>query len=81
MIDWNNPEQRAALTIEVGSERYDQLFEQHRRDSVIARCAGYAIRPWRTRFGVVYAIDGGEAVGFATLAEAEAWCTANPRTE
>lgn len=78
MIDWSDPQARAELIEEVGSERYNQLFEKHRRLSTICRIGGHGIRAVRTRFGRIYVIEDGDACGFATLGEAIRWCRNNP---
>jgi hypothetical protein len=44
-----------------------------------ADVAGYAIRLLMTRFGRLFFLDGSDAVGFATLAEAAAFAEQNPR--
>jgi hypothetical protein len=79
-MNWYDPSARAQLIERVGSDEYNRLFEQHLADSVVARVAGYAIRPIGTRFGQLFQIDNADAVAFQTLAEAEAWCAANPRS-
>lgn len=78
MIDWYDPEARADLIERVGSERYNELWEKHRRLSTICRIGGHSIRAVRCRFGRIYMIENGDAIGFQTLGEAIKWCRANP---
>lgn len=78
-MDWDNPEERAALIYRVGRERYNELQREHIEASVVATVGGYHIRPVRSqRFGQVFMVDGANK-GFSTQAEAEQWAHEHPQ--
>jgi hypothetical protein len=77
MIDWDDPVARYHLVEEVGTERYNELIQQHFRDSTVATVNGYPIRPVGSRFGTIFMIDGAN-IGFKTQPEAEAHAATLP---
>lgn len=80
MIDWNKPEERARLIERVGPDRYNELFAEHRRQSIVSTAGGHEIYPVVSgRFGQIFMVSG--LTGFSTLAQAETWAHANPTEE
>lgn len=71
-MNWDNPEDRAALIERVGVEEYNRLHAEHRKASVVATVNGHDIRPVGSRFGRLFMVgDTGRA--FSTQPEAEAF--------
>jgi hypothetical protein len=67
MTDWSDPSARARLAARLGPTEYHRLLDEYLRASVVATVNGRDIRTLTTRFGTLYAVDGG--VAFATLPE------------
>ena len=70
-MNWDDPVARYNLIESVGPDRYNEMIQQHFRDSTVAVVNGYPIRPVGSRFGRIFMIDGA-GVGYRTQADAEA---------
>jgi hypothetical protein len=69
-INWDDLAARFRLAKQVGLHRYNELYLEHRRRSVIAAVGGHEIRPVSTRFGRLFAV-GDTGWTFSTQAQAE----------
>ena len=65
-MDWNNPEDRAALADRVGPTAYNAAHAAHVAATTVETVNGYGIRPVSTRFGRLFAVDG-TADAYTTL--------------
>lgn len=65
-MNWDDPQQRAALALQVGPAEYNRRFREYQDQSTIETINGHAIRPVQTRFGLLYAV-GGTNQAFSTL--------------
>jgi hypothetical protein len=76
-MDWNDPEERAALIERVGPQRYNALQARELNAATIVRVNGFAIREVGSQFGRLFAVDGTNSA-FKTLAEAKAFAEKQP---
>jgi hypothetical protein len=78
-INWDDPEARFRLIERVGVDRYNELYAEYWRRSVVATVAGHEIRPVTSeRFGRLFVVgDTGRA--FSILPQAETYARKNPR--
>ena len=79
-MNWDLPEERAALIERVGGKEYNRLFEEHRKQSTVKTVNGHDIRPVGSRFGRVYMV-GSTGTGFTVLDAAIAFANKTPSTQ
>jgi hypothetical protein len=79
-IDWDDLATRFRIAEQVGLHRYNELYLEHRRHSVIAVVGGHEIRPISTRFGRLFAV-GDTGWAFSAQAQAEAYASKHPRND
>ena len=76
-IDWDDPVARLRLVESVGTDRYNEMIQQHFTDSTVSTVNGYRIRPVGSRWGTLFTVDGaGKA--FAKLPDAEKYARGLP---
>lgn len=76
-MNWNNPEERAALIERVGPDKYNKAIQQHFKDSTVDVVGGHAIRTVGSRFGTLYQV-GSTGTAYGTLDAAKTYAEANP---
>lgn len=76
-MNWDAPEDRAALIEAVGPQEYNRRFLEHvRATSTLTN--GYRIRAINTRFGRLFQVMGCD-VAFREQEEAEAYANQQPK--
>jgi len=76
-MNWDDPAARARLIDHVGAAKYNEMFETHRRASIVATVNGHDIRPVTSgRFGVIYMV-GDTGHGFAKIDDAKNFAERN----
>jgi hypothetical protein len=79
-IDWDDPVARPRLIESVGTDRYNEMIQQHFVDSAVSTVNGYRIRPVGTRWGRLFTVDG-TSKAFAKLPDAEEYARSLPPME
>ena len=72
IINWDDPEARAALIERIGPDGYNRLHAEHLQASIVATVAGHKIRTVGSRFGQLFEV-GNTGCAFSTLEEAESY--------
>ncbi len=68
-INFDNPEERAALIERVGPAEYGRKLEKHRERIIVGTVNGHKIRPVMSRFGRLFHV-GDTGTAFLTMGEA-----------
>ena len=53
MMDWDDPEERAALRRQVGVKKFNQMFNKFYQENIAVTVHGHNIRPTKSGFAVM----------------------------
>jgi hypothetical protein len=76
-MNWDNPEDRAALVQQIGVEAYNKAYENYIDESTVSIVGGHKIRPVNSRFGKLFNV-GNTGRAFQKQSEAEKYASENP---
>jgi hypothetical protein len=76
-MNWDDPAERFRLADRVGTDEYNRLFEEHRKESVVSTVNGYDIRPVGSRFGTIFMVEGTDT-GYLKQEDAEEFARKQP---
>lgn len=77
-MNWNDPVERHALAMRVGSVEYNRLHEQHMLNNVVDTVGGHRIHTVGSQFGTLFMV-GSTGVAWSTIDQARKFARENPR--